>query len=246
MSIASFFDPLALSFVAGTSFAVAWAQNGTAAMKRGLGALGGTLWINPEHQADEGFRAFLRIEHVVETRGINCADRIKAGGSFVTEAAELLANQRGHDRFQQAIQRLAAQRRAQMAASIRFWENIADCAPAVGMLGTVIGLILLFGQVDDASAIGEAMAIALLTTLYGLAIANLIAGPIAQRLARIAGDQLMWQDDLTLRLVDLGRREYADIARDHLKTPPRRFSDGDHDDDAALPARDDGDDTVMV
>lgn len=211
MTIAAFFDPLALVCVAGGSFAVAWVQNGTAAAASGLSALRRELWIKPQVDADIGHQAVLRIEHLVESRGIACADRVKSGGAFVTAAAEAMANQRSLDGFHKAIERLAAQRRARLAAMVRFWENVADCAPAMGMLGTVIGLIMLFGNVSDAASIGRAMAVALLTTLYGLVLSNLVAGPIAQRLARITGDQIGWEDDCAHRLLDIGKREYPDI-----------------------------------
>jgi chemotaxis protein MotA len=212
MTIAAFIDPLALGFVFGSSFAVAWVQNGTTAALGGLAALRRELWLKVQDQADEAHRAVLRIEHVVESRGISCADRVKTGGAFVAAAADAMANQRSLDGFQAAIIRLAGQRRARLTAMVRFWENVADCAPAMGMLGTVIGLILLFGNVSDAASIGRAMAVALLTTLYGLVLANLIAGPIAQRLARIAGEQIGWEEDAARRLFEIGRREYADVA----------------------------------
>ena len=216
MTIAAFFDPLALTCVIGGSFAVAWIQNGNAAALSGFSALRRELWLKAEDEADIGHRAVLRIEHTVESRGIGCADRVKSGGAFVTAAAEAMANQRSLDGFHKAIVRLGAQRRARLTAMVRFWENVADCAPAMGMLGTVVGLIMLFGNVDDAASIGRAMAVALLTTLYGLVLANLIAGPIAQRLARIAGDQIGWEEDAARRLLDIGKREYPDITASGL------------------------------
>ena len=56
----------------------------------------------------------------------------------------------------------------------------------MGMIGTLIGLIQLFLAMRDPAAIGSAMAVALLTTLYGAALANLVAAPIAARLKRQA------------------------------------------------------------
>jgi len=216
MTIAAFLDPVSLACVAGGSFFVAWVQNGTEAALSGFSGLRRELWIKTQDQSDNGHRAVLRIEHTVESRGIACADRVKSGGAFVTLAAEAMANHRSLDGFQGAILRLGAQRRARLTAMVRFWENVADCAPAMGMLGTVIGLIMLFGNVEDAASIGRAMAVALLTTLYGLVLSNLIAGPIAQRLARIAGDQIGWEEDAARRLVEIGRREYADITASGL------------------------------
>lgn len=63
------------------------------------------------------------------------------------------------------------------------FKAIGDVAPAMGMIGTLIGLVQMLTFMDDPKQIGPAMAIALLTTLYGAVIANLIALPIADKLA---------------------------------------------------------------
>jgi chemotaxis protein MotA len=61
----------------------------------------------------------------------------------------------------------------------------------MGMVGTLIGLVQMFSSMRDTSAIGGAMAVALLATLYGALLANLVALPIARgssaRAARGAG-----------------------------------------------------------
>lgn len=62
------------------------------------------------------------------------------------------------------------------------FSAMADVAPAMGMIGTLVGLVAMLANMDDPKAIGPAMAVALLTTLYGAVIANCIAGPIADKL----------------------------------------------------------------
>jgi chemotaxis protein MotA len=57
-----------------------------------------------------------------------------------------------------------------------------DVAPAMGMIGTLIGLVQMLANMDDPKAIGPAMAVALLTTLYGAVLANMVAIPIADKL----------------------------------------------------------------
>lgn len=63
------------------------------------------------------------------------------------------------------------------------FRAIGDVAPAMGMIGTLIGLVQMLSHMDDPQRIGPAMAIALLTTLYGAVIANAVAIPIADKLA---------------------------------------------------------------
>ena len=68
---------------------------------------------------------------------------------------------------------------------------IADTGPAMGMIGTLVGLVQMLSNMSDPKSIGPSMAVALLTTLYGAMLATMIAGPIA--------------DKLKLRLTEEGR-----------------------------------------
>lgn len=66
--------------------------------------------------------------------------------------------------------------------SANIFEAMGASAPAFGMLGTLIGLIIMLGHLDDPSMIGPGMAVALVTTFYGSILANLIFLPIAGKL----------------------------------------------------------------
>jgi chemotaxis protein MotA len=64
----------------------------------------------------------------------------------------------------------------------KVYRAIGDCAPAWGMVGTILGMVTMFANMSDPSKLGPAMATALLATLYGAVIANLFALPIADKL----------------------------------------------------------------
>lgn len=72
---------------------------------------------------------------------------------------------------------------ARLEEGQRVFKSMGDAAPAFGMIGTLVGLVQLLASMDDPSAIGPAMAIALLTTLYGALLANLVCLPISDKLA---------------------------------------------------------------
>ncbi len=61
-------------------------------------------------------------------------------------------------------------------------KYITDSAPAFGMIGTLVGLVNMLATLNDPSSIGPAMAVAILTTLYGALAANVVAGPLARKL----------------------------------------------------------------
>ncbi len=69
------------------------------------------------------------------------------------------------------------------------YKALGDAAPGMGMVGTLIGLVSMFGHMDDPKKIGPGMAIALLTTLYGAVVANVIALPIADKLGNRATEE---------------------------------------------------------
>ncbi|MBI4579285.1 MAG: MotA/TolQ/ExbB proton channel family protein, partial [Planctomycetes bacterium] len=70
-------------------------------------------------------------------------------------------------------------------------EAMAKFAPGFGMMGTLIGLVVMLGRMDDPGRIGPGLAVALLTTLYGLGLANLVCLPLARRLAYRSSRELL-------------------------------------------------------
>lgn len=68
--------------------------------------------------------------------------------------------------------------------AVRILKRGGDIAPAMGLIGTLVGLVQMLGNLDDPSSLGPSMAVALLTTLYGALMANIIFLPLAYKLER--------------------------------------------------------------
>jgi len=64
----------------------------------------------------------------------------------------------------------------------KIYRAVGDCAPAFGMIGTLIGMVQMFANMTDPSKLGPFMAVALLATLYGALVANILCLPIADKL----------------------------------------------------------------
>ncbi len=71
----------------------------------------------------------------------------------------------------------------------KFLMKLADMGPAMGMIGTLIGLVGMLANMDDPKTIGPSMAVALLTTLYGAVLANALCIPLADKLTYLADQQ---------------------------------------------------------
>jgi len=130
----------------------------------------------------------LLIEKIVEM-----ADAARKGGflaleeaeitnSFMQKGIDMLVDGHDADVVRSTLQndiRLTAERH-ETGATI--FTNFGDVAPAMGMIGTLVGLVAMLSNMDDPKSIGPAMAVALLTTLYGAVVANMAAIPIADKL----------------------------------------------------------------
>lgn len=73
------------------------------------------------------------------------------------------------------------------------FKGLGDVAPAMGMIGTLVGLVAMLSNMDDPKSIGPAMAVALLTTLYGAMLANLVCLPISVKLGNRAEEEKLNQ-----------------------------------------------------
>ncbi|TVQ66279.1 MAG: motility protein A [Balneolaceae bacterium] len=73
-------------------------------------------------------------------------------------------------------------REKQIDTSINVLHSMAGYAPAFGMIGTVIGMILMLQNIEDPQSLGAGLSVALLTTLYGTMFANMLLGPMAGKL----------------------------------------------------------------
>lgn len=74
------------------------------------------------------------------------------------------------------------------------FKSLGDVGPAMGMIGTLVGLVAMLSNMDDPKSIGPAMAVALLTTLYGAMLANMVAIPIADKLTLRRGEESMMKN----------------------------------------------------
>ena len=98
-----------------------------------------------------------------------------------------------------------------------------DIAPAMGMIGTLIGLVLMLGNMADPKAIGPAMAVALLTTLYGAFIANVLFMPMLTKLENFTAYEIRYREMVITGLRGIARSESPRNIQDQMAAnlPPK-------------------------
>lgn len=200
-------DPLTLAFVLFGSLLIASIRARRGEVAASFVALKPLFLANPVADAEAAMRAVRRIEAIAEAKSIHCADRIAAAGPFLREAVAHLSDARSSSAFAGWAKDTLRARALRHEGVIAFWGTLADSAPAMGMIATVLGLVQMFSHLDDPRLIGPPMASALFATLLGLIIANVIAGPIAARLERLHEDEQAWQTEALDHLSALARTE---------------------------------------
>ena len=96
-------------------------------------------------------------------------------------------------------------------------------APAFGMIGTLMGLIMMLGKLDDPGALGPGMAVALITTLYGAVAANLFLLPCAEKLGFINKNELLAMEVIVRGIMGIQSGENPRVIEQKLTTfiPPK-------------------------
>ena len=94
---------------------------------------------------------------------------------------------------------------------------MGEAAPAFGMIGTLIGLVLMLSNMQDVTQLGPAMAVAILTTLYGSLIANLIALPLAKKLEIRSKEESLIREVMLVGLVNIAKGENPRMIETVLK-----------------------------
>tara|TARA_B100000131_G_scaffold317748_1_gene360335 strand:- start:284 stop:1045 length:762 start_codon:yes stop_codon:yes gene_type:complete len=100
-----------------------------------------------------------------------------------------------------------------MQGVVKAW---VDIAPAMGMIGTLVGLVLMLGNMADPKAIGPAMAVALLTTLYGAFIANVLFMPLGTVLENYTAEEIVYREMVITGLQNIARGESPRNIQDEL------------------------------
>jgi len=115
----------------------------------------------------------------------------------------------------------AIQDRHKLGAEI--FTTLGTFAPALGMIGTLIGLVQMLQTMSDPSTIGPAMAVALLTTFYGAVMANILFLPIAGKLKNRSSEEVMMKDLMTEGIISIAKGENPRVIEQKLNAylPPQ-------------------------
>jgi chemotaxis protein MotA len=102
-------------------------------------------------------------------------------------------------------------------------ETVGRCGPAFGMIATLLGLVMMLGNLSNAASIGPSMAVALIGTLYGAVIANLVCIPMAEKLGCLNHEELLYKEIVLRGILSIQAGDNPIIVQQKLITflPPK-------------------------
>jgi chemotaxis protein MotA len=134
--------------------------------------------MNPRILVEE----ITKVAEVVRKNGPVALENVQVDDPFLAQGIRYIADGYDKEFIRETLERDRDNFLQRLDEGQKIYRAIGDCAPAWGMVGTIIGMVQMFANMSDPSKLGPAMAIALLATLYGAVLANMVCLPIADKL----------------------------------------------------------------
>lgn len=203
--LAEFLDPVAAALVVGGTVLATGLRTPSPTLRRATASLR-TLPRAP-FAADPLLDRIAAQARIAQRHGVVALDRSVIADPDVAAALHAVVDGAGPDEVAALLTQARRARVERHLAAAEVWAGAAEAAPAMGMVGTLVGLAAMFATMDDPARIGGAMAVALLATLYGALLANFVCLPVAARLRAAAKREAFERERLVAPLAALAARE---------------------------------------
>ena len=166
-----------------------------------------------------------RKESVFALEGVPVEDQ------FLKKATGLAADNRPPEVITSILQLEIDSLTERHKQGIALLEGVAADGPAMGMIGTLIGLVIMLQNLSGGpEELGKAMAVAILTTFYGAVLANMFSGPIANKLKFYSEAEILKMNIIIAVILGIVAGENPRVIREKLDSflpPPLRAKDDD-------------------
>lgn len=149
-----------------------------------------TAFINKASDPEELIEKIVELANIARKEGMLALENQEIDNAFLDEGVKMLIDGNSREVVSTVLSKDMQQTIERHSWGAKVFSATADVAPAMGMIGTLIGLVQMLSNMSDPKSIGPAMAVALLTTLYGAMLANMIAMPIADKLTLRKADEM--------------------------------------------------------
>lgn len=168
--------------IGGTGFCV-MAKSTMAEFREAMGVAKEVLTVRPQ-TPDQVIDELSEVGTIAryDDRWMIVLEERKFSHAFLAKGVRMWIDGIDHAVIRDAMLREVAREKSRYDRARDFFSFAQELAPGMGMIGTLVGLVLMMGNMNDPRAIGPGMAVALLTTFYGAVLANVILSPLVQKI----------------------------------------------------------------
>ncbi len=205
----AFFNVPAILIVIGGTLAVTTACVSLGEMSRTLPTVMKTF-ISSTRDASDAAVQVLTIADVARKQGVLALQNMLGGmvtEPFLHKGIAMVVDGTPGEEVELIMRRdlQATVQRHQKSTNVL--RKMAEFSPAMGLIGTLVGLVQMLGNLEDPKTIGPAMAVALLTTFYGAVLANMVFLPLASKLERNSAEEALVSSIYLMGSASIGRQE---------------------------------------
>lgn len=184
--------------------------------------ISGKAFFNKTEDVDRIIGQLVDMANIARKDGILALEKVKSEDPFMQGAINHCVDGADPDFLEDVLNRDLNYLIDRHNKGIGILETVGDVAPAFGMIGTLIGLVQMLANMSDPNSIGPAMAVALITTLYGAIFANLVAIPLSGKLGMYSKDERLVKQVIIAGMTGIQKGVNPRMLQEALKTalPP--------------------------
>ncbi|MFP4013685.1 MAG: motility protein A [Chitinispirillaceae bacterium] len=191
-NIAAFIDPPSLLITVGGAVAATIAAFPASRLMNSMGVLKNAFFVKKETPVDI-IRQLVEFAEQARREGILAleARAMEIKDDFLKKGIQLAVDGTEPDLIKDILSTEISFTESRHEEGAKIFDFLATMGPSFGMIGTLVGLVLMLGNMQDVESIGPNMAVALITTFYGSILANAICLPIVEKLKTYSKKEIL-------------------------------------------------------
>jgi len=198
----------AILIVLGGTFGAVMLQSPLATFTRGMRMLAWTF-VPPKHKHEEVIKKLVSWSNIARKEGLLGLENIEESEKdpFTRKGLQLLVDGSEPDNIRNILDVEITTKEHHDIQAARIFESMGGYSPTIGIIGAVMGLIQVMGNLSDPSKLGSGIAVAFVATIYGVGAANLLFIPIANKLKNIVHMQATYREMIVEGMVSIAEGE---------------------------------------
>jgi chemotaxis protein MotA len=217
--VSSLFQPAAFAIVVVGTFGAVLLQTRPKTLWRGLRML--RLVFAPPPDSRAALARDINAWNLAARRdGLLSLERymLASKDQFNTKGLRLIVDGIAPDKLRQLLDTEITAYETEERQAVRIWESAAGYSPTIGILGAVLGLIHVMENLTDPSKLGAGIAVAFVSTIYGVGLANLFFYPIANKLKAIVTQAVHQQEIAAAVFYDIATGDHTRVIDERIAT----------------------------